>query len=61
MFATVNGLNIGNGEYFTVIYNPDTVELVVNGQQQTPEPGTFLLLGSGLLSLSYGVRRRLMK
>jgi len=27
----------------------------------TPEPGTFLLLGSGLLSLSYGLRRRLKK
>ena len=26
-----------------------------------PEPGTFLLLGSGLLSLAYGVRRRMMK
>lgn len=58
-FSTVNGLNIGRGEYFTVIYNPSSVELVVNGNYQpTPEPGTFLLLGSGLLSLSYRVRRR---
>jgi fibronectin-binding autotransporter adhesin len=27
----------------------------------TPEPGTFLLLGSGLLSIAYGVRRRWLK
>ena len=27
----------------------------------TPEPGTFLLLGSGLLSMAYGVRRRWQK
>jgi len=61
VFATVNGLDIGNGEFFAVIYNPDSVELMVNGQRPVPEPGTFLLLGSGLLSLLYGVRWRQMR
>jgi hypothetical protein len=61
IFGTVNGLNYGNG-HFTVIYNSDNVELAFTGNQQnTPEPGTFLLLGSGLLSMAYGVRRRWTK
>ena len=58
-FGMYNGLTYGNG-HFTPIYNANNVELEWNGNQQnTPEPGTFLLLGSGLLSLAYGVRRRL--
>ena len=39
----------GGGLYFTVT------------AQQTPEPGTLLMLGSGLLTAGYGVRRRVMK
>jgi hypothetical protein len=61
IFGTTNGLNYGNG-HFTVIYNANNVELAFTGNQQnTPEPGTFLLLGSGLLSMAYGVRRRWQK
>ena len=61
IFGTVNGLNYANG-HFTIAYNSNSVQLdFVGNQTGTPEPGTLLLLGSGMLSLSYGVRRRIKK
>ena len=72
-FATVNGMHINSNEHFMVMYNMTNVTLdVVAGPSvgnsdlssygsPTPEPGTFLLLGSGLLSIAYGARRRWSK
>ena len=61
-FGTVNGLNYGGGTFAVDYSQPGYVELAFSSNQQPiPEPGTFLLLGSGLLSLSYGMRRRFKK
>jgi len=61
IFGTINGLNYSYG-HFNVIYNANSVELdFVGNQTGTPEPGTFLLLGTGLISLAYGARRRMKK
>ncbi|HMK28295.1 MAG TPA: PEP-CTERM sorting domain-containing protein, partial [Terriglobales bacterium] len=51
LFATTNGLNIGNGEVLVLVYNPGNVELVTESTTQVPEPTTLLLLGSGLAAL----------
>ncbi len=61
IFGTVNGLSYSNG-HFNVVYNSNSVELdFIGNQTGTPEPGTFLLLGSGLLGLSFDLRRRMKK
>lgn len=49
-------------EYSVSFSNGDfTLTALNNGVSSAPEPSTFLLLGSGLLSLSYGLRRRMSK
>jgi hypothetical protein len=73
-FATITGTHINSGEHFSVIVNPTNVTLDVlagpilpasasssPGASPTPEPGTFLLLGTGLLGIADGVRRRWQK
>ena len=57
---------------FAMNVNPTNVTLVASpmiaafassslGASPTPEPGTFLLLGSGLLGIAYGIRARWQK
>jgi fibronectin-binding autotransporter adhesin len=64
----VSGLNINANEAFTIIYDHvlDNVTLKVistggGGPPVVPEPGSLLLLGSGLLGLASGVRGRLRR
>jgi len=68
-FATVTGTGINSSEHFTVLYNSNNVTLdVVAGMgplaanlplsSPTPEPGTLLLLGTGLAALGSYWRRR---
>ncbi len=64
-FSSVLNNIFNNGtEKWTVIYSDSGgyVELLAQSNNSTvPEPGTLLLLGSGLLSLGYGVRLRFKK
>ena len=64
-YATIlNDIFNGGTEMWVVNYNNagGFVSLTAASNiGSTPEPSTFLLLGSGLLSLSYGIRRRLKK
>ncbi len=65
-FASMQNAIFNNGtEKWVVIYNDagGYVELLAqsNGQSSTPEPSTFLLLGTGLIGLSYGLRKRLSR
>jgi len=58
-FASIqNDIFNGGTEKWVVVYNDagGYVELVA--ASAAPEPGTFLLLGSGLLGLAYSGRRR---
>jgi hypothetical protein len=58
----LNDIFNGGTEKWLVNYNDAggyvSLTAASNTIGTTPEPGTFLLLGTGLLSLSYGVRRR---
>ncbi len=64
-YATIlNDIFNGGTEKWIVNYNDAGGFVSLTAAQNvstTPEPGTFLLLGSGLLSIAYGVRRRWLK
>jgi PEP-CTERM motif len=64
-YATIlNDIFNGGTEKWVVNYNDagGFVSLTAaSNNSPVPEPGTFLLLGSGLLSIAYGVRRRRLK
>lgn len=64
VFATIqNDIFNGGTEFWTVNYNNagGYVQLMANGSPTVRAPGTFLLLGSGLLGLYYCARRRWLK
>ncbi len=61
-FASLQNAIFNNGtEKWVVIYSDagGYVELMAQSNNQpTPEPASFLLLGTGLIGLSYGLRKR---
>jgi hypothetical protein len=58
-FAIVNGLDMGNGEMWELVYNPTDITLVAVGAEPTAEPGTLGLFGMGLVLAVAAGRRRL--
>jgi hypothetical protein len=65
VFATIqNQIFNGGSEKWLVTYdntNGDVQLMAVQNTSTVPEPGTFLMLGTGLMGVAYGVRRRWLK
>jgi hypothetical protein len=65
VFAIIqNQIFNGGSEIWQITYdntNGDVVLTAAMDTTSTPEPGTFLLLGTGLMGLAYGARRRWTK
>ena len=65
----LSGADLGSGVWFaSATADNNGVSLIASAiapqdglTSSTPEPGTFLLLGSGLLCLGYSLRRRMTK
>ena len=47
----------GNGLMFVPVFKPGELDLQVSAAA-TPEPGTWLMLGAGLLAIGFAGRRR---
>jgi hypothetical protein len=55
-FSSLLGTSLSGGDYFTVQYNANDVVATVNGPANgttspSPEPGTFFLIGLGLVGV----------
>jgi hypothetical protein len=65
VFATIqNQIFNGGTEIWQITYDNFNGDVVLTAAQNTspvPEPGSFLLVGSGLLGVAYSVRRRWLK
>ena len=64
VFASIVNDIFNNGtEKWVVVYNDagGYVELLAANNSTVPEPSTFLLLGTSLVGLSYGMRRQLSR
>ena len=57
-FSTLNLPTLPRYEQWLLSYNANDLVLSV-GARPTPEPASFLLLGSGLLSAAFSIRRKL--
>jgi len=59
-FDTVNGLTVGDGEFFTLDYGTTGLTLTVDSESvvAVPEPGMIALFGLGLAGIGFARRRR---
>lgn len=57
-FSSVNGTDLGDGLFFSVLYHGTDVQLLVNSASEAaPEPGTWLMLAGGCLVLVLSRRK----